>query len=32
LRALLADESSYEEVTFSDSKKSPISYATPAYA
>jgi len=32
LRALLADESSYEEVTFKDSAKSPISYATPAYA
>ena len=32
LRAMLADESSYEEVTFEDSKKAPISYATPAYA
>lgn len=32
LRALLADASSYEEVTFKDSAKSPISYATPAYA
>ncbi len=32
LRAMLADESSYEEVTFADPKKAPISYATPAYA
>jgi len=32
LRALLADESAYEEVTFKDQTKSPISYATPAYA
>jgi len=32
LRAMLADESSYKEVTFKDSKKAPISYATPAYA
>ena len=32
LRALLADESSYEEVTFKDSTKAPISYTTPAYA
>jgi len=32
LRTLLADESCYEEVTFKDSGKSPISYATPAYA
>ena len=32
LRAMLADESSYEEVTFSDPKKAPISYATPSYA
>jgi UDP-3-O-[3-hydroxymyristoyl] N-acetylglucosamine deacetylase len=32
LRALLADQAAWEEVTFSDQKKSPISYATPAYA
>jgi UDP-3-O-[3-hydroxymyristoyl] N-acetylglucosamine deacetylase len=32
LRAMLDDESSYEEVTYSDSKKAPISYATPSYA
>ncbi|NNF40030.1 MAG: UDP-3-O-acyl-N-acetylglucosamine deacetylase [Woeseiaceae bacterium] len=32
LRAMLADESSYEEVTFEDSRQAPISYATPAYA
>ena len=32
LRALIADESAWEEVTFSDPGKSPISYATPAYA
>ncbi len=32
LRALLADSEAWEEVTFSDQKKSPISYATPAYA
>ncbi|MGB5333511.1 MAG: UDP-3-O-acyl-N-acetylglucosamine deacetylase [Woeseiaceae bacterium] len=32
LRAMLADQSSYEEVTFADPKKAPISYATPAYA
>jgi len=32
LRALLADRSAWEEVTFSDPKKAPISYATPAYA
>lgn len=31
-RALLADESAWEEVTFEDSRKSPISYATPSYA
>jgi UDP-3-O-[3-hydroxymyristoyl] N-acetylglucosamine deacetylase len=31
-RAMLADESVWEEVTFQDSKKVPISYATPAYA
>lgn len=32
LRALLDDKSAWEEVTFSDPKKAPISYATPAYA
>lgn len=32
LRTLLADESCYEEVTFKDSRKAPISYATPVYA
>ena len=32
LRALLADDTAWEEVTFSDPKKAPISYATPAYA
>jgi len=32
LRALLEDKSAWEEVTFSDPKKAPISYATPAYA
>ncbi len=32
LRALLNDETAWEEVTFSDPKKAPISYATPAYA
>ncbi len=32
MRALLADETAWEEVTFNDSAKAPISYATPAYA
>jgi len=32
LRALLADNSAFEEVTFKDSANAPISYATPAYA
>ena len=32
LRALLEDESAWEAVTFSDARKAPISYATPAYA
>jgi UDP-3-O-[3-hydroxymyristoyl] N-acetylglucosamine deacetylase len=32
LRAMLEDESSWEEVTFEDPKKAPISYATPSYA
>lgn len=31
-RALLENESAWEEVTFEDSSKSPISYATPSYA
>ena len=32
LRAMLDDQSTYEEVTFADPKKAPISYATPSYA
>ena len=32
LRALLEQKQSWEEVTFEDSRKSPISYATPSYA
>lgn len=32
LRALLEDESAWEEVTFNDPEKAPVSYATPAYA
>ena len=32
LRALLDDETAWEEVTFEDSRKAPISYASPAYA
>ena len=32
LRAMLADESSFEEVSFKDPAKAPISYQTPAYA
>jgi UDP-3-O-[3-hydroxymyristoyl] N-acetylglucosamine deacetylase len=32
LRALLEDQSAWDEVTFEDPKKAPISYATPAYA
>ncbi len=32
LRALLENEAAWEEVTFADSRKSPISYATPSYA
>jgi UDP-3-O-[3-hydroxymyristoyl] N-acetylglucosamine deacetylase len=32
MRALLDDVSAWEEVTFEDSKKAPISYATPSYA
>ena len=32
LRAMLEDQSIWEEVTFKDKKKAPISYATPSYA
>jgi len=32
LRALLDDQSAWDEVTFEDPKKAPISYATPSYA
>jgi len=32
LRALLAEESAWEEVTFEDARNAPISYATPSYA
>ncbi len=32
LRALLENEAAWEEVTFDDSRKSPISYAAPSYA
>ena len=32
LRAMLEDETAWEEVTYSDPKKAPISYATPAFA
>lgn len=32
LRTLLQDQSAWEEVTFKDPAKAPISYATPAYA
>ena len=32
LRALLAEESAWDEVTFADPKQAPISYATPSYA
>lgn len=32
LRALIDDVSAWEEVTFEDSRKAPISYAAPAYA
>ena len=32
LRALLQDATAWEEVTFEDSRKAPISYAAPAYA
>lgn len=32
LRAVLADSTAWEEVTFEDSRKAPISYAAPVYA
>ncbi|MED5419857.1 MAG: UDP-3-O-acyl-N-acetylglucosamine deacetylase [Pseudomonadota bacterium] len=32
LRAMLEDETAWEEITYSDPKKAPISYATPAFA
>ncbi len=32
LRALLQESSAWDEVTFEDSRKAPISYATPSYA
>ncbi len=32
MRAMLADESSFDEVTFDDSTKAPISFTTPSYA
>jgi UDP-3-O-[3-hydroxymyristoyl] N-acetylglucosamine deacetylase len=32
LRALLAEQDAWEEITFEDSRKATISYATPAYA
>ena len=32
LRALLDEASAWDEVTFDDPRKAPISYATPAYA
>ena len=32
LRALRADETAWEEVTYKDPDKAPISYATPVYA
>lgn len=32
LRALLENKSAWEEITFEDSRKAPISYATPSYA
>ena len=32
LRAMLEDETVWEEITYSDPKKAPISYATPAFA
>ena len=32
MRALRKDTSAWEEVTYDDARKAPISYATPAYA
>jgi UDP-3-O-[3-hydroxymyristoyl] N-acetylglucosamine deacetylase len=32
MRAMLENEAAWEEVTFEDSRKAPISYATPSYA
>mgnify|MGYP000160957103 CR=1 FL=1 len=32
LRAMLDEKSSWEEISFKDPRKSPISYATPSYA
>ena len=32
LRALLEEESAWDEVSFKDSRKAPVSYATPSYA
>ena len=32
LRKLLETESAWDEVTYKDSRKAPISYATPSYA
>ena len=32
LRAMLEDETAWEEITYSDPKKAPISYTTPAFA
>ena len=32
LRAMLEDETAWEEITYSDPKKAPISYSTPAFA
>ncbi|MBT8099306.1 MAG: UDP-3-O-acyl-N-acetylglucosamine deacetylase, partial [Gammaproteobacteria bacterium] len=32
MRAMLENQAAWEEVTFDDSRKAPISYATPAYA
>jgi UDP-3-O-[3-hydroxymyristoyl] N-acetylglucosamine deacetylase len=32
LREMLVQESAWEEVTFNDSKKAPVSYAAPSYA
>jgi UDP-3-O-[3-hydroxymyristoyl] N-acetylglucosamine deacetylase len=32
LRKMLVQEAAWEEVTFSDQRKAPVSYATPSYA